>query len=465
MPCPTENNVSKKEKCKEVVIDIPQDLGPAQWPECCIYRVPKKLRKVNKDAYTPKLISIGPLHHNKKDLRDMEIQKLRYFKDFFSRTTKTQKDLANVIEENELKIRHSYADTPKTNKEEFVNMILLDAIFIIELFLKSSAKPEDKEDYILSKPWLKNDIQLDLILLENQLPFFILEDLYKLVFNESSSYNHHKEGKGVKEQNENQKKDSPFLKLCHKFFSCYDKQQAGFNFGKEVKHFTDLVRYLQFSQDLNSTGKINHLYCATKLDDAGVKFKADKKKCLLDIEFKKNKCLERCPFSNCSWLLNCLPCLKCIPCFGHMQPFLVLPVFEVGNATECVFRNLMALEQCHYPNQAYISSYILLLDFLINTEKDVDLLVERKAIVNRLGSDEAVATLVNKLGHQIVECNSCYYDLSKKLNGHYENFWNRNMASLTTIYFRDIWRGTATIVGIIFLGLTFWNIFLRHYVK
>uniref|UniRef100_A0A2N9FHS5 Uncharacterized protein n=1 Tax=Fagus sylvatica TaxID=28930 RepID=A0A2N9FHS5_FAGSY len=252
MPCPTENNVSKKEKCKEVVIDIPQDLGPAQWPECCIYRVPKKLRKVNKDAYTPKLISIGPLHHNKKDLRDMEIQKLRYFKDFFSRTTKTQKDLANVIEKCEIKIRHSYAVTPKTNKEEFVNMILLDAIFIIELFLKSSAKPEDKEDYILSIPLLRNDIKLDLILVENQLPFFILEDLYNLVFIESSSYNHHKEGKRVMEQNENQKRDSPFLKLCHQFFSSYDKQQANFSICKEVKHFTDLAALKQWRRWLTN---------------------------------------------------------------------------------------------------------------------------------------------------------------------------------------------------------------------
>jgi hypothetical protein len=85
--------------------------------------------------------------------------------------------------------------------------------------------------------------------------------------------------------------------------------------------------------------------------------------------------------------------------------------------------------------------------------------------VNQLGSDEAVAKLVNKLGHQIVAEDSCYCDLSRNLNEHYESFWNRNMATLTTTYFRDIWRGTATVVGIIFLLLTFWNIFLRHFVK
>ena len=175
--------------------------------------------------------------------------------------------------------------------------------------------------------------------------------------------------------------------------------------------------------------------------------------------------MEQCPYLNCSWLLNCLPCLKCIIFLEHMQPFLELPAFVVDHETDCVFRNIMALEQCHYPKEAYICNYIMLLDCLINTEKDVDLLVEKKVIINQLGSDEALARLVNKLGHHIVAEDSCYFELSKKLNGHYDDFWNRNMATLTTTYFRDIWRGTATVVGIIFLLLTFWNIFLRHFVK
>ncbi|KAF3948408.1 hypothetical protein CMV_025590 [Castanea mollissima] len=421
MGSPDANNVSKKElKGKEFVIDIPPDLEPAQWPECCIYRVPKKLRRVNECAYTPKLISIGPFHHGNEDLGEMEMQKMRYFQEFCSRTRRNPKDLSrdlgSIIERKESQIRRSYAEKPKQDKNQFVKMIILDAIFIIELVLRNSEKLEEKQDeHILSKPWLRNAIQLDLILLENQLPFFILQELYDFVFDDSSSYNNDKEV--VQRENEIQNKAYvPFLKLCRNYFSCYEKKQKNSNSRREVKHFTDLVRNFHIADNLNSTGKIRHLYCATKLDEAGVKFKAVQERSLLDIKFRKD-------------------------------------------------RNLMALEQCHYPKQAYISSYILLLDYLINTEKDVDLLVERKAIVNRLGSDEAVAKLVNKLGHQIVECKSCYFDLSEKLNGHYENFWNRNMASLTTVYFRDIWRGTATVVGLMVLFLTIWNIFLRHYVK
>jgi hypothetical protein len=52
--------------------------------------------------------------------------------------------------------------------------------------------------------------------------------------------------------------------------------------------------------------------------------------------------------------------------------------------------------QHHYPREAYICNYIVLLDHLINTAEDVDLLVEKKVIVNWLGSNKIVANLINK---------------------------------------------------------------------
>ncbi|XP_062173379.1 UPF0481 protein At3g47200-like [Alnus glutinosa] len=457
MPSQAASHVQENDlKCKELVIDI-EDLEPAEWDECCIYRIPKKLRNVNKEAYTPKLISIGPFHHGGEEYQDMEMQKVRYLRDFCKRTGKSQKDLASVVVEKEEKIRHCYAETSKLESKEFLKMVLWDGIFIIELFLRNSEEKDREKDYILRKPWLREGIQHDLLLLENQLPYFVLEDLYKFACHGSSSCNN------------NRKQDPAFLNLCRKYFSKYDRQQKNSVIFKEkkIEHLTDLLRDFFYPSDLEKTEKkaIDRLCSATKLDEAGVKFKQVTERHLLDIRFKKGRCLENCPYLNCSWLLNCLPCFKCLFFLEHMQPFLELPAFIVDHETDCVFRNIMALEQCHYSTEAYICNYILLLDSLINTENDVDLLVEKKVIVNQVGSDEAVAMLVNKLGHQILTEGSCYYELSQRLNGHYEDFWNRNMATLTTTYFRDIWRGTATVVGIIFLLLTFWNIFLRHFVK
>ncbi|XLT26875.1 hypothetical protein HN873_058167 [Arachis hypogaea] len=54
--------------------------------ECCIYRVPHEIRKFNEDAYTPKVVSIGPLHHGNEKLLNMEDQKKLYCRQFIERS-------------------------------------------------------------------------------------------------------------------------------------------------------------------------------------------------------------------------------------------------------------------------------------------------------------------------------------------------------------------------------------------
>uniref|UniRef100_A0A2N9GXW5 Uncharacterized protein n=1 Tax=Fagus sylvatica TaxID=28930 RepID=A0A2N9GXW5_FAGSY len=393
-----QNTFRKVVGPEELVIDVPLVLEPAQWPDCCIYRVPKKLREVNQEAYTPKLISIGPLHHGKYELCEMEMMKLRYLRGFCYRTGKCQKDLSSFIEENELKIRHCYAETFDISSEDFVKMVLLDSTFIIELFLRfaesdglfrctaacgecdSDTSGEDgcnaigkyEQDRISSQPIMKKHILQDLILLENQLPFFILDELHTQ-FSKS-------------EQN----KCISFLKLARKYL-VPPKEKTSID-KKKVKHFTDLMRYV---------------YRPSKPE---------------------------------------------VPCF------------EARGETEGLFRNLMALEQCHYPYEAYICDYFVLLDNLINTREDVEFLVEKGIIVNALGSHKAVAVMVNKLGLEIdQEQKSCYAKLTEDVNRYYKKRWNRNLGALRTIYFRDIWRGTATLVGVIVLLVTILN-FLKPFI-
>jgi hypothetical protein len=85
--------------------------------------------------------------------------------------------------------------------------------------------------------------------------------------------------------------------------------------------------------------------------------------------------------------------------------------------------------------------------------------VKKKVIVNLLGSNDAVVKLINTLGDQITEPTSCYHDIAKNLNEHYDYPLNHILATLTRVYFPDIWRGTATVVGVIVLGFTLWNFF------
>ncbi|XP_075646753.1 UPF0481 protein At3g47200-like [Castanea sativa] len=423
--------------CEELIIEVPLVMEPAQWPECCIYRVPKNLRQINKEAYSPKLISIGPFHHGKEEVRDTEKLKVRYLKEFCYRTGKCQKEIARVIEENEVKIRRCYEEIFDISSEDFVKMVLLDSTFIIELFLRAN----DEKDSMSSKPLLDCHIQADLILLENQLPFFILEELHT---------------KFSKEQNS----DNSFFMLASKYFTSSIVPVKN----NEVKHFTDLIRYSRCPRsELEFKDRKCDLYSATKLHAAGVVFKVNDKEDSLDIKFNKCQPLYKCPCLTCLWLLNWLPCLKCFWCLERMQPLLKFSSIMIDDGAEGLLRNIMALEQCHYPSEAYVCNYMLLLDYLIDTSEDVYLLVKEKIIVNRLGSNEAVANMVNKLCSEIVENNSCYADLAQGLSTHYNQCCNHNMASLRSIYFADVWRGTATIVGLIVFGFTFWNT-IRPYV-
>ena len=70
------------------IIDIKE---PDQnWCKCCIYRVTINLRKVNEEAYTPPLISIGPFHYGRRDLNPMQEQKQRYSQYFLERVSNKQ---------------------------------------------------------------------------------------------------------------------------------------------------------------------------------------------------------------------------------------------------------------------------------------------------------------------------------------------------------------------------------------
>ncbi|KAJ4705213.1 hypothetical protein OWV82_022021 [Melia azedarach] len=396
------------------LLDINENLEPQR--ECCIYKVPKLIRKIREDAYTPQVISIGPLHHGEKELVDMEKQKVRLKKEFLKRIVpEIWQDLITFIEMQAQYIRNCYEDMPKFQKLEFVRMILYDAIFIIELFLRFY---EGKSDYMLKRVW-GIAIYIDLQLLENQLPYFILNGLYMLAFPKPNL------------QGQNY---PSFFVLSYEFLSDYMFNELPDEV--EIKHFVDLRRYAltkTYSVSLEIES-LRELPCTLKLQESGVKFKGIEGQGLLDIKFEKKN--RRIP-----WL--------------QVHKELQIPRLQVYDETECLIRNVMALEQCHYPSETHVCNYIDIMDNLINTEDDVNLLVEAGIISNYMGDNAKVAKMFNELGQKINVSPSCYEEIIKDLNVHHNNPWNHAMATLKRVYFSNYWRGTATIAAIMLLFLTF----------
>ncbi|XP_040999069.1 UPF0481 protein At3g47200-like [Juglans microcarpa x Juglans regia] len=393
---------------------------PSRRTILSIYRVPHSLRELNKEVYTPQVISIGPFHYRSQKLQSMEIYKLRYFRRFMERITKINRDemLASIIQDSEERVRGCYAEAISFDSDTLRQIILVDATFIIEFFLRAWSVEFLRDDgSIEAEPWaLLSWIKSDLILLENQLPFFIIEKLYELLPLDQSPSIY----------------PSSFLELTFNFFEFMNIQLIRHDEidSEEVLHFVDLLRYFYLPPDQNrlpnrSFKVVHKMYCASQLAEAGLKFKASSSGSILDLKLNEG--------------------------------VLEIPRFTLRNATEIYARNLMALEQCVYQFERYVTDYFMMLDFLTNTGKDVDLLIQQGILVNEMGTNNIRPPFAGNLctGISFRDVSDDYYDICRQLVDFHRKHWYVILkSSLKHDYFRTPWMGAATIGAIILLIFT-----------
>ncbi|CAL2234824.1 unnamed protein product [Prunus armeniaca] len=388
---------------------------------CCIYRVPERLRHVSEKAYTPQVVSIGPLHHGKQGLKAMEDHKKRYLQDYIRRTRVSLADYVQKVKDQEAKLRSCYAETIQVSSDEFVRIILVDAAFIIEVLLRYHFDElQDENDCIFNKPYMLQDVWPDMRLLENQLPFFILEELFDPDKIKVSSNNNNIERLSI-------------LNLCHNFFkNLMHIEGTDGNMEKlrasKVEHFVDFCRnlYLPLPLKPHAKGRLETLNTPsiTELHRAGVKFKVGSPKNLFDIQFANG--------------------------------ILEIPKLAISDETELTIRNLLAFEQCHCIEN-YINDYVVIMDRFVNTAKDVELLVKHGIVENSLGDSGEGSTLINNLADGvIVDPNDFYFAiLCADLNKYCRTTWHKWQANLRQNYCNTPWATISIAAAIFLLILTF----------
>ncbi|KAM7490177.1 hypothetical protein LguiA_033098 [Lonicera macranthoides] len=386
---------------------ILDEIEPSETSEYCIYRVPQKIRKINEEAYNPRVISIGPFHHGDERFRSMEVFKKRYFKKVVRRDGGAHlKNYIEFLKCCEASIRQCYSEIIEMDSDEFVTMMLVDGCFIIELLLRTYYTDfRDADHSILSATRLFNDIYRDLILLENQIPFFVLEGIFNLAMTDF--------------------KPHPLRDLTLNFFKNYNVQQKSPPDFISIKHFTDLILILHRPKSQREVKEFKYTSSATKLNEAGVKFTAGSSNCLLDIKFSDG--------------------------------VLEIPCITLYDNTESLIRNLMALELCHYPGDSYMIDYFFFMDFLLNTPNDVDLLSQNGIIENWLGDSKQAADLFNNINKNCVIIDSNFYfsALSEELNAYCKVPRHKWKATLKHDYLNSPWRTASTSAAIVLLLLTF----------
>jgi hypothetical protein len=365
------------------------------------------------------VISIGPLHHGKQGLKKMEEHKRLYLTEFLELSEVNVQVFIAVIAEKEDRLRNCYAETfDNLSAEEFVEMVLLDCSFLI-MFLLKRCFPDLRSrntDRIFKKPWMKEDIiRFDLCLLENQLPFFIVEDLFKL--------------SKIQDRGE----EYSMIKVTHDLLSCAWGSWAPKDILNEInlsegEHFVDFLRICQKPGEHMQQKKLETLTAPSvaELHRAGIKFKSGSSKNLLDIKFDENE--------------------------GTLE----IPQLEIGKRTEILFRNLQAFELCNCGRNRYVRDYIVMLSFLVTSAKDVEILVKYEILRNWLHDNDAVSILFRDLSKEnFFNANHFYFSgVVEDLNKYCRKRGHNWKAFLEQNSFRNPWTMISVVAAAVLVILT-----------
>ncbi|KAG7995585.1 hypothetical protein I3843_01G116900 [Carya illinoinensis] len=390
------------------------------------------------------------------------------------------------MEEHKMRYLKQMRET-RNDRNEFVEMMLLDGYFIIELFRKcEGSSPRDEHDPIFELDWMLPKIARDLLIFENQLPFFVLTKLFLMIESSQTPLPNQSEHLGehpieIEQNNENTSFESStsidqrvqirrFGDLALLFFHGSLPFQWNVN-GSSSYSIKDTKHLLSHKAITPPVAKIvyEHLQVGDKFKNANFKHLLDlihtiirllvldmelhhAKKCQeVGVKFKKGEI-----FKNLFGLISRVesPVGLFAPLFSN--GLLEISPLRIEDETETFLRNLIAYEQ-YDPNKvsSYVTNYICFMDDLIDSPKDVKLLRQKGIIENWLGEDKIVSTMVNKLGHHVSlsPSNSIYVKTSIDMNKHCAKRWNVWMAKLRHNYFNSPWALLSVLAAILLLGL------------
>ncbi|KAK8633922.1 hypothetical protein V6N13_014754 [Hibiscus sabdariffa] len=383
----------------------------ATTPSPFIFKAPRELRRINEGAFEPQIISIGPYHHGKSHLKAMEIHKVRYLRSLLGEGG-SRLELETYID-TYMSIEHvpnCYAEHVAKSPAEFGAIMVLDGLFVVQLIRKftdrTSRVVDDEDDYLFKQNLNLSLIAQDLLLLENQLPFTVLEkfvdlaDLTNLTNPTPAEYT--------------------FAEQAFNFFSSTQPRlRMGYNKIQVPEHLLGLVHHTWIQLPMKSV--VHRINCfpmyplksgsATELSERGIRFQKGKRKCLFDIRFEHGT--------------------------------LFIPTLIVDHDTERIIRNLIAYEQFKDDDDvtSIVMDYARFIDCLVNYAADVALLCNRGVIINRLGSNEDVANMINKLNNYVYLStnNFSYSQIFDRVNERCRRPWSLFKVNLRQTYFNTPW--------------------------
>ncbi|KAF3341857.1 hypothetical protein FCM35_KLT00495 [Carex littledalei] len=403
-------------------------------------KVPHRMASLNPGAYMPSVISIGPYHWGSSSLKGMEVEKRQFLElNLWSKDERTWNGYVEVMAKLEADARRYYPDSVTAmDTNAFLSMMLLDGFYMLGLFYPLSfvrVQSNEAHDAV--------DIWHDLLLLENQIPFVIVEHIA-----EQWAQNAGEDSEIVlamiKEQaagsiesvlcnlsmpfaidpSQRPEKFEHLLYLLHAYFKPSNLRNSVITPGDQTPTSgpPNLMNMNQYSvgrvagrvlyklsivflnwaynfynrnrqhqiENSDSTSQHTshchlHLHRAVQYDEAGIKFRTKEgrghnRHSLLDITISKD--------------------------------VLEIPHLHVDESVYWLFGNLIAFEQTNASIEKDVTAYVIFMSQLMATADDVDLLSRKGIVQHQLGSNHDVSHLFASLAREVMFDFDSEYHLS-----------------------------------------------------
>ncbi|XP_010047174.2 UPF0481 protein At3g47200 [Eucalyptus grandis] len=354
-------------------VDHDADRFSPQWS---IFRVPAHIRQVDEKAYNPRVISIGPFHRNQHALRAMEAQKERFYERLLAQMGYEDSDerIKTAMRKLEPDARNCYSEEfNDISSDEFVEMMVLDGCFIVELLRLYHESNQDEEGQFVEEPmfatrWMLPNVTRDLLMLENQLPMFVLQEIYNLTTSDKNATPLNKLALLFMEPLRLQKGQYDDIMLDDRGKHHHLLALFHSSFIPSANHRSRSKGGARWNRLENFPGRL-WVHEAKKLSRAGIRFKYNPSN-LLNIEFVNRE--------------------------------LKIPTLFIDESTGPLLRNLVAYEQCNAFAAPYFTCYAIFLTSIIETLEDIEILQDAGIIIQSVDDDEEVVDLINSLTKELV---------------------------------------------------------------
>ncbi|XP_016712079.2 UPF0481 protein At3g47200 [Gossypium hirsutum] len=368
-----------------------------------IQRVPSTLDRHEdfRKYFKPKVISIGPLYHDDPTLHDSEKLKLKLAAHFVKNIGVDKDILYNNMKTEIGGLKKCYdpkeLEKYSNDNEKLAWMFFVDGCAILQaVYIRYGQNYDRKSNELFIKNDLLTFVYSDLFLLENQLPFRVLELLTSTG-----------DGKKFMDSIKRFIDDTVVNPAEIKEPQSHQRDRPAYGLG----HLAHPKNRRQANK--NKMVPFTHHWYVKELKKAGVWLKASETSCLTDFRFNR------------------------IFFVGK----LCLPPLTVDDST----MNLIAYEMCpDFKNDFTVNSYMCFLDLLIDEGEDVKDLRDAGILYNGLGSDEEVAKLFNKMNTDLVPSRTIY-GVKRKIHNHCKKMWIKPAAQGYHTYFRSPWTFLAFV--------------------